>query len=67
MSELDELNTRVRRGIVQQICLGLEQEFGKPSADLMAVQRYAETLAKRIAGSWWRSIAEEAVRQWRLG
>jgi hypothetical protein len=67
MTSLDEQNRAVRESIVLQIKLCLEDEFGKPPAHPMAVRRFANTLAKQIAGDYWSSIASDAIRVWELG
>lgn len=67
MSGPVDQNEMVRRGIIQQIIMRLEDEFGKPPADLMAVRRCANTVAKAIAGDEWRTLADRAIRRWELG
>lgn len=62
-----DLNEQVRRGIIQQITLRLEDELGKPPAHPMAVRRLANTLAKQLGGSEWRTLADRAIERWELG
>jgi hypothetical protein len=67
MTALDEQNKAVREVVIMQIVLKLEREFCEPPAHTMAVRRCANTEAKAIAGDWWRSLADEAIRRWELG